>query len=416
MTTSRIIVALSVIAVLGVVAAMAALAPTATPTVAQGQPPPEATPPPPPLPTATPEPATEEDAETLARMKQYCQDGEVYDLYATVADSGEGLGKTVSLEWWSDWHYEDLPEGMLAYYRIQRQSHDKDDPTGDEWQTVDTVTNTDIWNGVVETGHWHYRVGLIGLVSGDLVHECEATQWAETMIDVLTPQEELERFCETTYVSHVETTVKPTSDGRGEIVTLEWWIDYRYHYPGYDIYEAPPDGTEAVYRVERTRAARNESEYSWETVGEVSGAKAWVNRETWSHTGEAGDWIYRVALVSFQAEDLVAQCEKPQWEEVAVFVPTAEERAKAEADRLVLIGQASTCALDALSDNLNPDARSVIGEYIEKRVSLFVEDAKFEDVVVLTVMFCTDREVRERSREPSRVEYILDVLFDVSYY
>ncbi|MYC31870.1 MAG: hypothetical protein F4X64_01685 [Chloroflexi bacterium] len=403
MTTSRIIVALSVIAVLGVVAATSALSFTAAPTAAQ-----ESTPPPP---EATPEPVSAEDAETLAEMKQHCRDGEIYDLYFSVNDADDEQGKTLLLEWWADLSYWDLPDGMVAYYRIQRRDVD-----GGEWQTVATVNNTNVWEGSVETGHWDYRVGLLGLVSGDLIHECQTTQWAEAIINVLTPQEELERFCETTYVSHVETTVKPSSEGRGEIVTLEWWIDYRYHYPGYDIYEAPPDGTEAVYRVELTRAARNESEYSWETVGEVSGAEAWVNRETWSHTGEPGNWIYRVALVSLQAGDLVAQCKKPQWEEVAVFVPTAEERAKAEADRLVLIGQASDCALDALSDNLNPDARSVIGEYIEKRVSLFVEDAKFEDVVVLTVMFCTDREVRERSREPSRVEYILDVLFDVSYY
>ncbi len=416
MTAKGIIVGLSAVAVLGAFAAMAALSFTAAPTVAQEQQP---TPPPPMPPTATPtlDPAAAEAIEAVIRMEGYCQDGEVYDLYATVADSGEGTGKTASLEWWSDLLYWDLPdEETLAYYRIERQSHDKDAPTGDQWETVATVHSTNVWKGPVTTGHWHYRVRLIGLVSGDLVHECQQVKWAETEVNVLTPQEELERFCETTYVSDVDTTVKPSDDGRGEIVTLEWWIDYHYHYSGYDIYEAPPDGTEAIYRVERTRAAQNESEYSWETVGEVSGANAWGDRETWSHTGEQGNWIYRVALVSLQAEDLVAQCEKPQWEEVAVFVPTAEERAKAEADRLVLIEQASDCALDALSDNLNPDARSVIGEYIEKRVSLFVEDAKFEDVVVLTVMFCTDREVRERHREPSRVEYILDILFDGDYY
>ena len=101
-----------------------------------------------------------------------------------------------------------------------------------------------------------------------------------------------------------------------------------------------------------------------------------------------------------------------------MFVPTAEERAKEEADRLVLIEQASACALDVLSDNFTPAARSVIGEYIDKRVGEIVEDAEFEGVVTMTVMFCTDREGQESyySYQPSRVEYILSVLFDGGYW
>ena len=101
-----------------------------------------------------------------------------------------------------------------------------------------------------------------------------------------------------------------------------------------------------------------------------------------------------------------------------MFVPTAEERAKEEADRLVLIEQASACALDALSANFAPAARSVIGQHIDKRVGEIAEDAEFESVVTITVMFCTDREGQQGyyPYQLGRVEYILSVLFEDSYY
>lgn len=213
MTVKGVIVALSVVAVIGAVAAMVALSFTAAPTAAQESTPPPPPPPPPltpPPPTPTPEPATEEDEETLARLKKYCHDGEVYDLYATVADADEGPGKTVSLEWWADLHYWELSEeATLAYYRIETQGHAEDAPTGDRWQVVDTVHTTNIWSGPVEPGHWHYRVRLIGLVSGDLIHECQETKWAETEVNVLTPQEELAHACESTYVYVVAAWVEP---------------------------------------------------------------------------------------------------------------------------------------------------------------------------------------------------------------
>ena len=403
MTTRRIIVALSVVAVLGVLAVMVTLSLNAAPTAAQ-TPPSEPTPAPP---EATPEPISAKDAETLAEMKQHCRDGEIYDLYFSVNDADDGQGKTLLLEWWGDLSYWDLPDGMVAYYRIQRRDAD-----GGEWQTVATVNNTNVWEGSVGTGHWQYRVGLIGLTYGDLVHECQTTNWGTTEVNVLTLQEELEQLCETLYVYHVAADVEPSSDGQGETVTLLWYLDIHYYYYGY--YFQPPKETMLNFRVERIHEDSDQDEGSWEKVASVETELDHEN--TWSGPGEPGDWIYRIALVSVQAGDAVGQCEKPHWSQVEVFVPTAEERAQEEADRLVLIEQASACALDALSDNFTPAARSVIGRYIDKRVGEIVEDAEFEGVVTMTVMFCTDRETQERRRQPSRVEYILDVLFDGGYW
>ena len=413
MTTSRIIVALSVIAVLGVVAAMSALSFTAAPTAAQESTPP---PPPPPLPTvtpeATPELSAEEDAEELAKtlLEGYCGSGRLDELNSVVRNTDDGEGKTLLLEWWPGPSYLDLPEDVSAYYRIQRRDAD-----GGEWQTVETLPNIATWEGSVEVGHWLYRVGLIGLTYGEHVHECQTTKWRETEVNVLTLKEELKEVCGIIYVFYVAVTVEPSSDGLGETVTLEWGtdIDYYLHHGYYYYgYTRLPEETVGNYRVERIRDGSDEDEGNWEMVKEVS------DTNTWSGFSEPGDWIYRVALVSLQAGDVVGQCEKLHWEQVEVFVPTAEERAQEEADRLVLIEQASVCALDALSDNFTPAARSVIGRYIDKRVGEIAEDSEFEWLVTMTVMFCTDREGGEKyySYQPSRVEYILDMLFEGGYW
>ena len=341
-------------------------------------------------------------------MHEYCHDGEVRELEADVGGTEVVNGvefNTVSLQWWSKRSYWDLPEGMLAYYRIQRQSHDKDAPTGDEWQTVDTVTNTDIWNGVVETGHWHYRVGLIGLVSGDLVHECEAKQWAEAMINVLTPQEKLAQNCETAYIYHIGATVEPAPDGQGETVTVYWELQYDYYHD----YPPPPEGEVLVtYRLERKRSTSDGSEGNWETVAEVS------DTNTWSGPGEPGDWIYQVALVSLQVGDLVAQCEKPQWSHVYVSILTAEERAQEKSDRRILVEQLTTCATDALTTNLTPAAREVVGRHIERRVAEITEDYGSHDMIPMVVMFCAETEGSLFFGD--NTTFILRTLFDYDDY
>ncbi|MYC31869.1 MAG: hypothetical protein F4X64_01680 [Chloroflexi bacterium] len=402
MTVKGLIVTLSVVAVVGAVAVMATLSLTAAPTAAQEPIP--ATPPPP---TPTPELTSESDAKALDEMHEYCHDGEVIELEADVGGTEVVNGvefKTVSLQWWSKRSYWDLPEGMLAYYRIQRQSHDKDDPTGDEWQTVETVTNTDVWKGVVETGHWHYRVGLLGLVSGDLVHECQTTQWAEDIFNVLTPQEELEQTCETAYVYHIGATVEPAPDGQGEVVTLEWRLDY--YYPGV------PEGTELTYRIERVRDDSGGSASSWEKVAEVS------DMTTWNGLAEPGNWIYRVALVSLQAGGLVGQCEKPHWEKVGVWIPTAEERVREESDRDILINEATRCATDTLTENLSPAGREVVARHVEGRVSEVAADIDDnEELVTLAVLFCADGELFSGyGLSFSAQMYILLMLFDEGYY
>ncbi len=403
MSAKGIIVALSVVAVLGALVAIAALSFTAAPTAAQE--------PTPPAPTATPLPPAEppiippEDTETLAQLESLCYEGFVYQLHAEVVSARDGQGKTVSLQWRSDLQYWEFPEEITPYYRIQRQTHDKDAPTGEEWETVDTQPNIDVWEGPVETGHWHYRVRLVGLTSGDSQHECEAAPWAEDIFNVLTPQEELAQHCEGAHIYDLTATVKPSFYGQGDTVTLEWDLVLRY--------ALPPDAVRKL-RVERMRDGdESDRESNWETVATVN------DTDTWTGPAEPGNWLYRVALVSLQAGDLAAQCEELNWSyEVEVWVPTAEERTREASDRKILIEQATTCATDVLTSNLTPAARTVVGRHIDERVvELAKEFERAEDLVVLTVLFCSEGElVSSFGISISAQLYILSLLFEDFYW
>lgn len=357
MTAKGIVVALSAVAVLGALAVVITLSLNAAPTAAQGQSQPEPTL----SPTNTPEPIAEEGTEeqTLALLKQYCRDGQVYDLYASITEVGDELG--VSLEWGSDLQHWDLPEETLAYYRIERQTHAKEAPTGKQWQVVATVPDTDVWKGPLETGHWHYRVGLIGLVSGDLIHRCQTMKWAEAEVDVLTPQEKLEWYCDSTYVSSLTAIVGQMPGGQSESVTLEWWLGYDYDY--YYDYIALLEGTTSIYRIERALYDPSGNKGGWEKVAEVNDAN------TWTGAAEPSKWVYRVALFSLGAGDLWHFCRKPNWGETDVWIPTAAELAREASDRRILIEQATACATDALTANLSPAAQEVVARHIKHRVA-----------------------------------------------
>ena len=392
--------ALGAVAVVGVVAAMAALSLTAGPPAAQGQAPPAT-----PRPTNTPlAQSISRDAETPAQLKKYCNDAQPNTLNIAVTDAKEGAGKTLSLEWWANSYYWDLPEGMSATYRIERKTHARESDGG-EWQAVATVTDAETWEGPAELGHWHYQVSLISLQSGALARECRA-RWAEAPVDILTPQEKLAEYCKSAYLSFVRATVEPASNGQGETVALEWLRRSDY-YSSLTI----PGELALKYRVERMRRAPDGSGGGWQTVAEVSSVET---AGIWKGPAEPGRWRYRMALVVVEAGSVAAKCEHPEWKGTEVRIPTAEERARETSDRATLIKQASSCAMAALSDNFTPDARPVIGDYIDRRVSEVAADQDFAELAAMTVMFCVD--VKGDDYRRGRVQYILQTLFDSGYY
>ena len=413
MTAKGIVVILSVVAVLGALAVMFTLSFTATPTTAQQPTPstavPAATPEPTPSSTNMPDSTSAEDTETLALMDQYCHDGQPYELYIDVVDDGQG--KIVSLSWQAHVNYWDLPEGLEANYRIERRTHGRYSDGG-EWQVVATITDADTWKGPADVGHWHYRVGLVSLQSGDLVRECQA-KWAAQSIDILTTQEEFEQQCGSINIYDLTATIDPSPDGQGETVTLKWGT---YH--NYNQYDSPalPEGTVWLYHVERSRVALDGSKGDWQMVAEVS------DTNTWTAVAEPGAWIYRVALAALQVGDMTHQCEKPLWEKTEVlWVLSAEERAREASDRRILIEQATMCAKDALTANFTPEAQEVLSRHIERRVAEVVADHDSEelltyDLVTLAVLFCADGEiVSGYGFSLSAQTYILFVLFDEGY-
>ena len=400
MTAKGIVVSLGALTVLGMVAVMAALSLTAGPPVAQGQ-----AAEPTLRPTNTPlAQSISRDAVTPAQLKKHCKDAQPNHLDAYVADAREGSGKTLSLEWWANSYHWDLPEGMSATYRIERKTHARE-ADGGVWQVVASVTDAETWQGPAETGHWHYQVGLVSLQSGALTRQCQ-TRWAESPVDILTPQEKLVEYCDLAYVTFVRATVAPASDGQGETVALEW-LRRSDRYSGLTI----PGEIALKYRVERMRRAPDGSEGDWQTVGELSSVEA---AGIWKGTAEPGGWRYRMALVAVEAGSVTAKCEHPDWKGRAVRIPTAEERARETSDRATLIKQASSCAIDALSDNFTPDASPVIGAYIDRRVSKVAADQDFAELAAMTVMFCVD--VKGDNYGRGRVPYILQTLFDSGYY
>lgn len=189
-------------------------------------------------------------------------------------------------------------------------------------------------------------------------------------------------------------------------MALEWQLD-RYYYYGNT---TPPDDAVLTYKIERASDYPG-SERNWETVAEVS------DKNTWNGPAEPGKWIYRVALVSLQSGDLAAQCEKPQWAETNVlWIPTAEELAQEKKDRRVLAEQLTMCAIDALTTNLTPEAREVVGRHIERRVAEVTYDYGSEDMIPMVVMFCSNTESNPLFGLLDSTTFILQTLFDYDDY
>ena len=246
MTTKVMAATLFAVLVLVAMAATAGMLLTAAPTGAQPAPTNG------PAQTATPERTSADDAETLDQLKTYCRDAQPHEVVAVVSYAGDGQGKTVSLEWWADANHWSLPEGMQAHYRIQRRAAD-----GDEWQTLATVTNTDVWKGPVETGHWIYRVGLVELVFGEVTRECQQG-WYEVSVRVLTPLEALGQYCDSTFIYDFKATGEPATDGQSGTLTLRWQSDRDFPYPFNPHFGFPrlPEETVITYRIERMRDGR----------------------------------------------------------------------------------------------------------------------------------------------------------------
>ena len=171
------------------------------------------------------------------------------------------------------------------------------------------------------------------------------------------------------------------ADLDGDTLELDWRTS---HYSGPHL--GPRyHGYEIGYRIERRREASNDAEANWDLVAEVT------YRSRWSEPAEPGHWLYRVAVWAITKDGQTLQCEgTPDWREIAANVPTAAERAQAEAQRQVLLAEATRCAKVSLTANVAEEALPVVTAQIEAAVAeRFAEKEGPEVLMELTELTLT---------------------------
>ena len=167
----------------------------------------------------------------------------------------------------------------------------------------------------------------------------------------------------------------------GDALELDWHTSYYSgphlgpRYRGYEI----------GCRIERRREASNGAEANWDLVAEVT------YRSRWSGPADPGQWLYRVAVWSIAKDGQTLECEEePDWREIPIHVPTAEERAQAEAQRQVLLTEATRCARASLTANVAEEALPVVTAQIEAAVAeRFAENEGIESLMELTKLTLT---------------------------
>ena len=137
-----------------------------------------------------------------------------------------------------------------------------------------------------------------------------------------------------------------------------------------------------TYRLERA-AADSDSEWpTWTTLAAETAATAWTDRPG------AGQWIYRVGIVTATADGVVDQCD-PEWIETEVTVLTAGERAEREAKRQALTDEMVRCAIAGYTRNISAGVRPVVIPYIDQIVRGIAADYDTPEAWArLTIVFC----------------------------
>ena len=137
-----------------------------------------------------------------------------------------------------------------------------------------------------------------------------------------------------------------------------------------------------TYRLERA-APDSDSEWpTWTTLAAETAATGWTDRPG------AGQWIYRVGIVTATAEGVVYQCD-PEWIETEVTVLTAGERADREAKRQALTDEMVRCAIAGYTRNISAAVRPVVIPYIDQIVRGIAADYDTPEAWARwTIIFC----------------------------
>ena len=108
-----------------------------------------------------------------------------------------------------------------------------------------------------------------------------------------------------------------------------------------------------TYRLERGVADSDSEWTTWTTLAVETTETGWTDRPG------AGQWTYRVGIVTAAADGVVYQCD-PEWIEAEVTVLTAGERTQREAKRQALTDEMVRCAIAGYTQNISAAARPYI--------------------------------------------------------
>ncbi len=321
---------------------------------------------------------------------KYCENARITDLYTEGYPGGiKGPGFMV-LEWSLDigpWPEDSWVE---ATYNIHRRP-----VNNSTWELVDEVNDRTHWEGAPKPGEWVYHVTLVSLRTDGDVETCHGVG-AETTLDIPTEAELapelLAELCERSEVVGLN-VVRP---GDGTLV-LEWedHLDYFYedvadNLRHWDWEASAFEADTVVYHIQRSATAPKNTPLGWTTLAETTG-------RTWTGPAEAGHWTYRVGTIRMTKGDVAVDCE-PWYAEAHLFIQTAEEIAEQARQTAVLKAEATRCATETITSDLEGEARQIVAGVVEERVAEYIAvrrdedhpDLQFHAIVSLAVMLCSE--------------------------
>ena len=125
-----------------------------------------------------------------AELQYFCDEVDIFALYASVSRSTNWPDETLTLIWndplqalrHPDYH----PEALTTHYRIEQATAPVADNT--EWQLVAEVIGESTWTGPAEPGTWVYRVAVVKMQDSGVVVECDP-KWELVDVRILTEAE-----------------------------------------------------------------------------------------------------------------------------------------------------------------------------------------------------------------------------------
>ena len=295
-------------------------------------------------------------------------------------------------------YWDGIPERYENFYptfRIERAVDDYERGKSElDYELVDTVVNDFIWEGKGGTGEWIYRIALVEIASDSDRFPCPAPLlWDESVQHISLPITEAEWEEQAPVICAGVEIVELDGSGFWDDAELYWAIDV----------EALDYDNERYFEffLDFALEYQPKSSEDWKADQLVGYSDHWATDYVFNGPAYPGITTYRVAVsgvTGYGADDVYSfPCQgQLRWVEIEVSTPNLEERAALEAERGILIAEASRCARDAFTSNISAEALPVIEKYIDglilEMVPTLVEQGWYGDNSELassTILICS---------------------------